>query len=446
MSRLLAAAPLLLLTSLLPACADGPAETTGSDTSSDDSSGGDPTGGSAAAVTYYRDIKPILDSKCSNCHRPGNIAPFSLTSHEEAAMWAPALAAAVMAGTMPPWPPEAGCNSYEHDRSLPEEQQLLISEWAELGAPAGDPADAPAPPAPPPEIDYDLQLSLPVPYTPTVAPDEYRCFLIDWPADEVKYVTGFKVTPGQPAIVHHVIAFLVPPAQVAEYDALDAADPDPGYLCYGGPGGPRPQWLGAWVPGSDTGALPEGTGVRVEPGTRIAVQMHYHTLPGVGPDQSTLAIRTADSVERRAHVLPFTNPAWVTGQTPMLIPAGAPAVTHSFAADLSKSIAIIAPDGELASGDPLIVHAASTHMHTLGVASKISVERADGGSECALSIPRWDFDWQGQYQLREPLRLELGDKLRIDCTWNNAAGAKDVLWGEGTGDEMCLGVVYVTGV
>jgi hypothetical protein len=404
------------------------------------------TGEPEPAVTYHRDIKPILDDRCGGCHSPGNIAPFALTTHAEAAMWAPALVAATAAGTMPPWPPDASCNTYAHDRSLPPEQQQLLAEWAELGAPAGDPADAPATPSSDPgDIVYDLELPLPVAYTPTTAPDEYRCFMLDWPEQAPKYVTAFKATPGEPAIVHHVIAFIIPPAQVAEFAALDAADPGPGYPCFGGPGGERPQWLGSWVPGTTSAALPAGTGVLVEPGSKIVVQMHYHPLAGAAPDRSTLAVRTADSVERRAFVVPFTDPAWVSNTTPMEIPAGAAEVTHGFAVDLVKFLPLALPDSGLMAGDPLVIHAAALHMHTLGVAGSLTVERADGDDDCLLSIPRWDFNWQGSYQLRAPVRLAAGDRLALSCTWNNAAGQETVYWGEGTGDEMCLGVVYVTG-
>ena len=442
-----APAHLVTLALLLPACADPAGDTTDgagttADTGTADSTA-DPTEG--AAITYHRDIKAILDRSCAGCHAPGNIAPFSLQTYDEAKAFAPALAAAVMAGTMPPWPPDNGCNTYKHDRSLPEDQRQLLAGWAELGAPEGDPADAPEPLPVVDDIAYDVELPLPMAYSPTIAPDEYRCFMMDWPKDQLKYITGFRATPGETAIVHHVIAYNVPPEQVAEYEALDAADPDPGYLCYGGPGGKRPQWIGAWVPGSSNGALPAGTGLRIEPGAKIVVQMHYHTLPGADPDRTVLQMRTADTVERTAYVVPFTNPGWPTGTSPMEIPAGDADVVHNFEADLSKAVPLFAPGGELAAGDPLVVHNAALHMHTLGTSGSIAVEHVAGGSECALDIPRWDFDWQGSYQLAAPITLQPGDKLKLECRWNNAAGQNPVYWGEGTGDEMCLGIVYITG-
>ncbi len=178
---------LLTLALLVPACADTPADTSdttaGTDTTADTGTG-DPTEG--AAVTYYRDIKPILDRSCTGCHTPGNIAPFSLQTYDEAKTFAPALAASVMDASMPPWPPDNACNTYNHDRSLPAEQKQLIADWAALGAPEGDPADAPEPEAPTvDDVVYDVELALPVAYSPTSAPDEYRCFVLDWPEDQL---------------------------------------------------------------------------------------------------------------------------------------------------------------------------------------------------------------------------------------------------------------------
>ena len=206
--------------------------------------------GADAAVTYYRDIKSILDARCTQCHTPGNIAPFSLLTYDEARPFAKALADSADAGTMPPWPPDNSCRAYPHDRSLPDADRKLLRAWAELGAPAGDPNDAPPPPDAPGEpVEYDVELEL-APYSPTIIPDEYRCFLIDWPKDEESYVTALDVIPGDRRLVHHVIAYALEPKDVDAYRALEASDPDPGYLCYGGPGGAGDSvweipWLGA---------------------------------------------------------------------------------------------------------------------------------------------------------------------------------------------------------
>jgi hypothetical protein len=288
---------------------------------------------------------------------------------------------------------------------------------------------------------------MPAAYRPRQAPDDYRCFLIPWPAEyaDTAYVTGFGATPGNTSIVHHIIAFVATPAMVAQYEAMDAAEAGPGYTCFGGTGGPARSWLGAWAPGSLGADLPAGTGLVMQPGSLIILQVHYNTLADDGePDTSSIELKLDAEVARVARIQPFTDPAWI-GSDSMLIPAGEADASHSFAADLSR---LLGPNG-------YEIHAAGLHMHTLGVRAALSVERAGGGSDCVLDIPAWDFHWQGSYGLVAPMAVAPGDQLRIECHWDNSAThqptvdgqplpPRDVTWGEGTTDEMCLGVLLVT--
>jgi len=407
-----------------------------------------PTTGGEPALTYYRDIKPILDRKCAGCHRPGDIGPFAITTYAETQLMAPVIAASVDAGTMPPWSPSGACNTYKHDRSLAVDERGAILDWVADGAPEGDPADEPPPiDDNEPEVDFDIAMGIPEPFTPTAYPDDYRCFLLDWPKAEDSYATAFSVTPGERAIVHHVIAYVIPPQEVAAFETLDAADPGPGYPCYGGPGGEasqKAQWLGAWVPGSGgNGALPEGTGILVKPGSKIALQMHYHPLPGALPDQSQLKVRTAATVERPAYLLPLTNPGWLVDSPPMTIPAGASDTEHSFEIDLGSAIFYLFPGSPFGIGKPVVAHAAGVHMHTIGTSASLTIERG-AASECLIDVPRWDFNWQGTYDLTAPTIVEPTDKIRLECHFDNSAGDQPLKWGEGTGDEMCLGMVYVS--
>ncbi len=431
------------------------ASTTTSATTGDGTTGGTtgsttgetPTTGAEAGLTYHRDIKAILDRKCATCHQPGDIGPFSITNYDETKKLAPAIADSVDSGIMPPWSPSAECNTYKHDRSLAADERGDILAWIAAGAPEGDPADAPAPEDDiQPEVDYDIALGIPEPFTPTTYPDDYRCFLLDWPKDQDSYATAFSVTPGERAIVHHVIAYVLPPGEVAAFDALDAADPGPGYPCYGGPGGEasqKAQWLGAWVPGTGGGEMPAGTGILVKPGSKIALQMHYHPLPGALPDQSTLKVRTAETVERPAYLLPLTNPGWLVDSPPMTIPAGAKDTVHSFEIDLGSAIFYLFPGSPFGIGKPVVAHAAGVHMHTLGTRASLTVERGDT-SECLVDVPRWDFNWQGTYDLTGSTVVEPTDKIRLECHFDNSAGDQPLKWGEGTGDEMCLGMIYVS--
>ncbi len=452
-----------LLSLLLAACAGprGAADDESGPAWQDTTGAADTTGTSGitdAAVTYHRDIKPILDAKCVPCHVDRAIAPLALTTYEQARPFAEAIAIATRSGTMPPWPPAADCREYLDDRSLSAEQLATLQTWQELGAPAGDPADAPPPPPPPDPIAPDIELQLAYPYRPVQAPDEHRCFLLTWPRDQVSFVTALDLAPGEPRLVQRAIAYLIAPADVDAYRALDEADPDLGYPCFGGPGpggaGPQP-WLGAWTPGGTGGALPAGTGVRVEPGSLIALQIHYRPRADVDADQSRLRLRTAPDVEHPAVVLPFTDPNWVTGLSPMLIPAGEPDVAHDYALDIAGVLPLLYPDGPFVPGGSFVIRAAALHQHRLGTRSALAVVRGGGETDCILEIPRWDLDWQGSYALREPVPVAPGDQLRLACHWDNSIahqpvvdGApqapRDVLWGEGASDEMCLGLLYIT--
>jgi len=370
----------------------------------------------------------------------GGNAPVPLTTYAQAASWKDAVAGAVESRAMPPWGAAPGCRDYQGDLSLTDAEIATIVAWAEGGAPEGDAADAVVTtPTPQPTLDrVDLTLAMPETYTPTSSPDDYRCFLLEWPLDERAYVTGFQVNPGNTGVVHHAIPFIVEPGQVEAYRALDAADPDPGYTCYGAPGALdaesllNTRWLGAWAPGGGTALFPEGTGIRVDPGSVVAFQMHYNVANGGGNDLTTIDFQLASDVEHKADLQPWTDITWVLAGG-MDIPAGTDGVTHTFTYDVPES------DGQF------MLHSGSVHMHTRGRSANMVVERADGAEDCLISEESYDFAWQRSYYFEEPVIVSAGDSVVLTCTWDNPTDA-DLDWGENTGDEMCLGVTYLTGV
>ena len=403
------------------------------------SGGGESQTAPGAAVTYHKDVAPILADRCVGCHTEGGIAPFSLERFEDVSAVRGAVREAVVTRTMPPWLAGQGCNDYTGDPSLGDDQIAAIAAWVDAGGPEGDPADAPHDDTPeaPTLSRVDRTLSMTEAYTP-VGADDYRCFLLDWPEDAPSYVTGFRANPGDATTVHHVIAFLVSPDQAAAFDALDQNEAGPGYTCFGGPGNgndPGTAWIGAWAPGSAGGDLPAGTGIEVLPGSKIALQVHYNTAHGdPGPDMTSIDVKLDAAVEKEAHWQFWADPVWVYGGG-MDIPMGDADVTHAFSSD---------PTGYMSGGKPMTIHSTALHMHTRGTKATLGVKRAAGAEECLLDIPRWDFHWQLNYALEQPVHVAPGDELSIACHWDNSAGTKDLAWGEGTGDEMCLGAVYVT--
>ncbi len=393
------------------------------------------SGSSSGGATYYKDAKAILDAKCTQCHYDGGIGPFALTSYEDAAKYAGPIKGAVNARTMPPWLADDDCNSYEADRSLTVEQIATLTKWVDGEAEEGDPADEPAPLATYAGLTrVDRTLAMESAYTPQKEPDDYRCFVMDWPEASVKYLTGFRAKPGDARVVHHVIAFLASgdDAQVAA--DKDAAESAPGYTCYGGPGFNSAGWLGSWAPGGAGTDYPAGTGVKIEPGSKVVLQVHYNTLTaGPLPDLTSIELKLDDTVEKEAHIQPWANPKWL-GSGGMPIPPASQDVRFDWAFD---------PTVPFGKGKPLTIYSVGLHMHQLGQSATLGIKRGGGGEQCLLDIPEWNFHWQGAYQLTQPFVLQPGDDLALSCAFDNPT-PNMIEWGEGTEDEMCLGVFYYT--
>jgi hypothetical protein len=406
--------------------------------------------GPAPGLSYYKDIKPILDAKCTQCHYEGGIGPFSLQAYDAAQPWGPAIKQQVVDKIMPPWPPDKACNDYVGDTSLSEEQIQKIAGWVDAGMPKGKPSEEGAPLDTGPDMGLsrvDVSLSMPLEYTPQSEPDDYRCFVIDWPETTVKYVSGFRATPSEPRVVHHVIGFVAGPSQLAQVTALDDADPAEGYPCFGTPGF-IPTQLGSWAPGRGADSYAEGTGIKVEPGSKVIIQVHYNTLvAGKLPDRTTIDLKLESTVAKEGRIQLVTNFAWVGGQA-MEIPAFEPDVVHSFTLD---------PTQAFTGGNPFRIYKVAVHMHTLGTRGRLWIERAGGATECLLDIPHWNFHWQGAYTPTETIDVQPGDKMGIECHFDNSPAnqpivggqqqvPKNVYWGEGTTDEMCLGGYYTTDI
>lgn len=438
---------MLLALSLLLACTDADTDATpGGDDSTDPDTtadGGD-SGGDADPITtdltFYEDVSPIMQHSCLGCHAEGGLGGIALDSFEAVKTWALPIEVAVSERTMPPWGASGDCNTYQNDFSLSDEEIDTLVEWLQGGMPAGDPASAPEPVAPweAPVLErVDLTLSMEAPYTPTASPDDYRCFLMEWPYEEEVWVTGFQFAPGNTDVVHHVIPFIISPDDAADYKALDDADPGAGYTCYGGPGGDidtliRTKWLGAWAPGTGATTLPEGTGIDIDPGSLIAMQVHYYTGGGgTGADQTALELMIEEERQGWSDVQPWTDVAWVLGLG-MDIPAGSTGVQHQFSYTVSEG------EGTFA------MYGAALHMHRLGQQATLKVKHADGSESCVVDVPSYDFNWQRSYGLVEPVTISPGDTVELTCSWDNPTD-EDVKWGDGTGDEMCLGISLIAG-
>ena len=411
------------------------------------------------APTWHHDVAPLVERSCAGCHVASGIAPFALTRYDEVKKLSAAVRSAIETRRMPPFLASHDCTQYLDDPSLSDEEIALIGRWVDAGAPEGLPEEVASK-----GLDgaggltrVDLQLQMPVDYAPQRQPDDYRCFVIDWPYATTRYVTGFRARPGNASVVHHVIGFLIPPDRVATYQKLDDDEPGAGYTCFGGAGAGNDRgisWIGAWAPGGAGNMYADGTGLGVAPGSKIVLQVHYNSrAANPGSDRTTLELALADDVRHKAVLAPFTNPDWPRG-VGMEIPAFQKSVTHAWSFDPTPFLGLMT-NGVLPSNQAVKIHMTTLHQHLLGTTNRLSIDHADGTNECLLDIPRWDFHWQRNYQLKRAKVLKPGDKLSISCTWDNSAEnqpiiagsqqqSRDVKWGESTTDEMCLGVVYVT--
>ena len=385
----------------------------------------DPSSDSTAAVTYHRDVAPILAENCWGCHGENGIA-FRTEGYEYAAATSGIIAEQTADGTMPPWPPSDACMPLDHVRQLTDEEKATLAEWDALGAPEGDPKDAQSVARDDPS-QADVFVGMDEIYTPVSGVDDYRCFVLDPRLAEDGWVTAMEVAPGNTRIVHHVILFTDPNDRSPD---LDAAEPGPGYTCFGGPGFFDTALLGGWVPGTSRVETPAGTGMPISAGKKIVMQVHYFPQndPG-GSDQTVVGFDLADEPVTPLLSVPILD-------QDLDIPAGA--AGHVEGASWTNTYPLGAT-----------VYGVTPHMHLLGTRISVSNTLAEGGEECWIDIGDWDFQYQEFYWFQEPVRFESGDTLSLSCTFDNSEGNPrnpskppvDVHWGERTTDEMCLAFV-----
>lgn len=386
---------------------------------------------------YYENVRPLLAEQCTGCHAAGGIAPFALTSYEEAKAWAGPAAAAVRARRMPPFLADGSgeCGTFRDSRWLTPAEIEVFERWADSGAPMGDPTTPKPPPRQVPTLEGRIEeVDTGVDYLPDQSgTDDYRCFVIDPPGELA--ATGFDVRPGNPRITHHLIAYQAADAAAGEAAReLDAETVEPGYPCFGT--GPQVDatTVAGWAPGSGATNFPAGTGVEIAADRPLILEMHYNIAGGPGEtDRTTLLFEVADA----GSVIPILDLALLDFD--FIGPPGLPSfsTTEEYPAWWSLE--------DYGLGDyrgSLLVHGVNGHMHERGLSMRMEVI---GSTEtCLVDIPRWDFNWQLSYWFEAPIEISANDLLRITCEWTTEGLTAPLVWGERTSDEMCLGGIYVT--
>jgi hypothetical protein len=450
---------------------------------------------SGGTPSFTRNVAPIIAEKCAGCHQTGGIAPFPLETAKQISSRSALIGAAVQARVMPPWPPGERSPAYvgQAARTLTAQQRAAIVAWATKGGKVDGPARKPAKPQGPEVRSGESLLNLRMqaayrPSAPKGVTDDYRCFLLDPKRASDGSVTSVRIEPGQSKMVHHVILFRVAAGQVASAKSLDRASTGPGWSCFGGTGLPpgdgagiadtlnNANWIAAWAPGWGGSRLPEGTGVSLPAGSQIVMQVHYNLLNGNAPDRSrallTVAPASAGLEPLQTMLLPGPvelacskgeagklcdrNEALFDlgrkyGPAAAFTPAGLLILCRGTAADPSAS-AVSTCDRRIST--PTTIRVAAGHMHLLGSSIRLELNPGTSRARVLLDIPRWDFHWQNAYALEHPVQAAPGDVVRVTCRHDVGKRrqlgsgvprkARYVLWGEGTTDEMCLGILQVT--
>ena len=410
--------------------------------------------------TFYRDVLPILQKNCQECHRPGEAAPFPLLTFKDAYNWADLIQENVVAGVMPPWKPTAKSVPLKHAPRISKQEIETINKWVDGGSARGDKKDAPPPAKFKSSKDWDDEnppdIILESPGDFHLGPlgeDHYRTIVMPLNNKEELYVRKSQFIPGNPKIVHHCLFFydgtgIVMDAQKRLGNALPPAngigDWGPGYSSGMGLGFiPDPtkvkrnqdnpgSGLGGWVPAVDPITAPPDTAYILPPQCDILLQMHYHRNGKQEVDRSKLGLWLAKKPPTK-----FIK-SYLVDTTFTVIPAG----VKKFKATGSR---VLEEDIKLFTFAP--------HAHRLAKESRLYYS-LPGSTEkvLLLEIKNWDFNWQQRYYPIEYVALPKGTTIHNEWIYDNSSSnpknpfhpAKTSFLGENTTDEM--GFYIIAGV
>lgn len=366
------------------------------------------------AITWSGRIAKIVSDHCLECHRPGQLAPFSLTNYADAAAWRDTIAEVVAAGRMPPWHADPAYGHFANDRRLTGTDRQAFLDWIAAGAPEGQSApllraesDSPWRIGTPDQI-----VALPTPFAvPADGTVQYQWFHVDPGFHADRWIHATEVRPGNRAVVHHATVYVKPRGQDWDLRLNDRID-----------------LLGGFNPGGDPWIAPPETAMLVRAGSELVFEMHY-TPGGVATtDQTAIGLVFADprAVRRQVHCA-------MPAATDFVIPPGEDnyRVEASFLIPADARLLLLRP-----------------HMHLRGKSFRYEAIFPDARREILLDVPRYDFNWQHSYVLAEPKFLPLGTEIRCTAHFDNSADnpsnpdpTASVHWGDQSYEEMMIGIL-----
>lgn len=381
-----------------------------------------------AIVTFAKDVAPILQRRCEECHRDGGVAPMALVTYEQARPWARSIKEKSVSREMPPFHAAGAVGRYKDDPRLTDAEIATITKWVDGGAPRGDKKDLPAA-----RVwktawkngEPDLVLKVQKPYTVKAsAKDQYVFFVFDYVFPEETFIRAVDTRPGNLKAVHHANTHVVPPMVKMPAEGFVEGDFDPtarGTVMMAG-----------WAPGVDAVMLPETTTVRIPKGMRLGIQVHYAPGEKEVVDETSIGLYFSDGLIKKNIRVLFGD------RKDVEIPPG----NANYSLTSKKTFDTDA-----------VIRFFHVHMHLRGKSYLMRFTYPDGRVEDVLEVPRYDFNWQRVYMLTEPMKVPKGTSVEFIGAYDNSAKNKfnpdptqTVRWGEKTTDEMMQGRIFYESV
>ena len=365
----------------------------------------------AQDVTFYRDVLPILQNRCQECHREGQMAPMAFSTYQQTRPWAKAIRQAVVTRKMPPWFADPCCGKFSNDRSLAAPERETLAKWADSGAKQGRASDAPPPKTWPegwnisvPDAVIEMPTAFRVPKSGSL---EYQYFIVPSGFKEDRWVQSVEVRTNERTVVHHAVVYIR----------------EPGDTWTRGP--TKADILAVYAPGSSPNVYPAGMAKLVKAGSDLVFEIHYTPSGKAVENRVKVGMVFAKTPPaKRVLTLQMDNEKFV-------MPAGE--------RDFRVSVSGTLPNDALLLGF-------FPHMHLRGAEFDYMRVVDNGQPEMLLRVKPYDFFWQLYYRLAEPTPLKKGTRLNWIATYDNSAAnprnpnpAVDVRYGPQSWEEMMVG-------
>jgi hypothetical protein len=387
-------------------------------------------------VTFHKEVVPVLQKHCQQCHRPGEAAPMSFLTYKDARPWAKAMKAAVLSRKMPPWFADPAHGKFSNDRRLSQQEIDILSAWADSGAKEGNAKDAPVPlqfadgwTIGKPDAVFEMPNEFKVPPSGTV---DYTWIVVPTSFTEDKWVEKVEVRPGNSSVVHHIVMLARAPGVNYMSKAQPGIPftpprsrtmnaPDTGRGIYYMLGGGL-EMIGVYVPGGVAYETRPGQARLIKAGSDLFFQMHYTTNGKEATDRSKIGFVFAKEPPKER-------------------------VVNTFIANVALRIPPEDPNAKVVARVPVhedvVLQSMFPHMHVRGKSMEYRATYPDGTTEVLLNVPKYDFNWQLTYHLEQPKKLPKGTTLEVIAHYDNSANnlanpdpKQEVRWGDQTWEEM----------